>query len=189
MTFDDMSSWLRAQPSLRGSAPPLDLGALPAVPHVLFAQWIRGAAEAGVPEPHALTLATVDSEGVPDARTLILKDVSERGWAFAGPRASRKADQLLARPAAALVFRWQPIVREVRVRGSVQEATPEESAADLAARSESARRGLEPGAWVRWWLVPDRVEFWQGAADRGHTRIVYERAGDGWTLSTPAAVG
>ncbi|MFK4759700.1 pyridoxamine 5'-phosphate oxidase family protein [Microbacterium sp. ZW T5_45] len=189
MTLDDMSSWLRAQPSLRGSAPPLDLRTLPDLPHVLFAQWILAAAGEGVPEPHAMTLATVDHEGVPDARTLILKDVSERGWAFAGPRASRKAEQLVTRPHAALLFRWQPLVREVRVRGRVQEASPEESAADLAARSEAARRDVEPGSWVRWWLVPDRVEFWQGATDRRHTRIVYERSDDGWSLSTPAAVG
>jgi len=189
MTLDDMSSWLRAQPSLRGSAPPFDTSALPEQPHDLFTPWIRFAAEAGVPEPHAMTLATVDEVGMPDARTLILKDVSERGWAFAGPRMSAKAEQLRARPAAALTFRWQPIVREVRVRGRVEQASAEESAADLAARSAAARRGIEPGDWVRWWLVPERVEFWQGAADRRQTRIVYARTEGRWTRSSPGAVG
>ena len=184
-----IGDWLRAQPALSGIAPPLDLGALPRDPVALFLTWIREAADAGVPEPHAATLATVDAEGLPDARTLILKGVGERGWAVAGPRSSRKGAQLAARPAAALNFWWQPVVRSVRVQGTVREASPAESEADLAARSKSARAGIEPGDWVLWWIVPTRVEFWQGSPDRRHTRLVYVAGADGWSLqpgdSTP----
>lgn len=77
------------------------------------------------------------------------------------------------------------------MRGEVREATTEESAADLAARSAAARDGLAPGDWVLWRLVPSRVEFWQGAADRRHTRIVFAREGDGWrrTLGGRASDG
>ena len=177
-----IGDWLRAQPALTGIAPPLDLGALPRDPVALFLTWIREAADAGVPEPHAATLATVDAEGLPDARTLILKGVGERGWAVAGPRSSRKGAQLAARPAAALNFWWQPVVRSVRLQGTVREASPAESEADLAARSVSARAGIEPGDWVLWWIVPSRVEFWQGSPDRRHTRIVYVAGADGWSL-------
>lgn len=176
----ETASWLRAQPALTGSAPPLDIAALPPEPVTLFREWIATAASSGVPEPHAATLATVDRDGVPDARTLILKDVDARGWAFAGPRSSRKARQLAARPAAALNFWWQPLVRAVRVRGAAQEASAAESAADLAARSAAARDGIADAAWVLWRIVPDRVEFWQGSTDRNHTRIVYERTAHGW---------
>lgn len=179
----DPARWLRAQPALAGVAPALDPADLPDDPVALFRSWIVQAADAGVAEPHAATLATVDADGVPDARTLILKDVGARGWAFAGPRSSRKGAQLAAHPAAALNFWWQPLVRAVRVRGEVHEATRDESAADLAARSAAARDGIADGEWVLWRLRPSRVEFWQGDADRRHSRIVFDRAGDAWRVS------
>ncbi|WP_101845445.1 pyridoxine/pyridoxamine 5'-phosphate oxidase [Zhihengliuella sp. ISTPL4] len=176
----ELGVWLRAQPTLTGAAPPLVVEDLPDDPVPLFLDWLRSATAAGVPEPHAATLATVDEDGLPDARTLILKDVDARGWAFAGARSSRKAAQLGASPAAALNLWWQPQRRAVRVRGSVQEASPAESDADLAARSESARGGLHPGDWVLWRVVPTRIEFWQGSPDRNHTRIVYDRVDGRW---------
>ncbi|MBO0979198.1 pyridoxamine 5'-phosphate oxidase family protein [Microbacterium sp. SD291] len=187
MPSTDLAAWLRALPALTGTAPPLDLETIPAEPETLFRIWIADAADAHVPEPHAATLATVDAEGVPDARTLILKGVDGHGWAFAGPRSSRKGAQLAAAPAAALGFWWQPVVRAVRVRGIVREATPEESAADLAARSGAARDGIAPGDWVLWRIIASRVEFWQGSADRNHTRIVYDRIEDGWRRTMTGA--
>ncbi|MDF2561124.1 MAG: putative pyridoxamine 5-phosphate oxidase [Microbacterium sp.] len=183
METDNFAHWLRAQPSLVGSAPPFDPTALPSDPNELFRTWLVEAAGAGVPEPHAATLSTVDLTGKPDARTLILKDVGSRGWAVAGLRSSAKGAQLTANPVAALNFWWQPIVRAVRVRGSVREATREESATDLAARSMSARSGVEPGDWVLWRVEPVYMEFWQGAPDRRHTRVVYDRAGGTWKQS------
>lgn len=137
----------------------------------------------GVSEPHTATLATVAADGAPDARTLILKGVDAAGWAFASTRSSRKGVQLAHAPVAALNFWWQPQVRAVRVRGRVEEASAEESAADLAARSPAAQEGIAPGDWVRWRIIPARIEFWQGARDRRHTRVVYEPADDGWSHS------
>ncbi|MFJ6531199.1 pyridoxal 5'-phosphate synthase [Microbacterium sp. NPDC091662] len=183
-----LREWLRGQPSLTGVAPTLDLAALPDDPVPLFVDWIGEAAESGVAEPHAATLATVDDDGVPDARTLILKDVDARGWAFAGTRSSRKGEQIAARAAAALNFWWQPLRRAVRVRGMIQEASEAESAADLAARSADARRGVAPGEWVLWRIVPARVEFWQGAADRNHSRIVFQRTDGGWSRTVTGEV-
>jgi pyridoxamine 5'-phosphate oxidase len=185
VTTSTFAQWLRAQPALAGSAPPFDPATLPDNPDELFESWIRAAADAGVAEPHAATLATVDVDGRPDARTLILKDVGPAGWAVAGPRSSAKGAQLAENPVAALAFWWQPIVRAVRVRGVVREASSEESAADLAARSSSARQMVEAGDWVKWWLEPDRVEFWQGSPDRRHIRVVYELSDGSWRRSTP----
>ncbi|SDQ48933.1 pyridoxamine 5'-phosphate oxidase family protein [Microbacterium sp. cf332] len=178
-----LGDWLRSQPSLTGSPPAFDVSALPASPAALFEAWIREAAAAGVPEPHAATLATADADGRPDARTLILKDLDDRGWAFASTRSSAKGAQLAANPAAALDFWWQPLMRAVRVRGAVSEATAADTAADLAARSAEARRGVAPGDWALWRIEADRVEFWQGAADRRHVRVVYERDGAAWRHS------
>lgn len=183
------AAWLRARPSLTGSAPALHPDAVPDDPLALFLNWITAAAEAGVAEPHASTLATVDADGVPDARTLILKDVDERGWAFAGTRSSAKGRQLAANPAAALNFWWQPVLRAVRVRGPVVEAPEEETAADLAARSAAARAGVASGDWVLWRIVPTWIEFWQGAVDRKHIRIVYTREGDHWIRSWSGGEG
>ncbi len=180
MTSSSFASWLRAQPSLAGSAPALDPTNLPDEPHELFEQWVRGAVAAGVAEAHVATLSTVDADGVPDARALILKDAGPRGWAVAGPRASAKAAQLAAHPVAALSFWWQPIVRAVRLRGGMQPATAAEIAADFEARPESARVGLTSADWMLWRLVPTHVEFWQGSPDRRHTRIMYERQGESW---------
>ncbi|MFD7665428.1 pyridoxal 5'-phosphate synthase [Streptomyces sp. NPDC059788] len=110
----------------------------PADPLPLFRQWLREAAEAGVPEPHTMTLATADAAGDPDVRTLMLHDADERGWHFASHRGSRKGRELAARPRAALGFYWAALGRQVRVRGRVTEAGPEESAADLHRRSTGA---------------------------------------------------
>jgi len=176
----ETAALLRAIPSLTGTSPELRLDRLPPEPVQLFREWLQTALDRRVPEPHAATLATVDSAGMPDARTLVLKDVDEHGWAVAGTASSAKGSQLAANPAAALDFWWQPLVRAVRVRGPVIRASAEDSAADLAARSVAARADVEPGDWILWRIRPVRVEFWQGSVDRRHVRIVYTADGDAW---------
>lgn len=170
----------RAVPSLTGDALVFDPRDAPADPVTLFLRWLDDALDRCVAEPLAMTLATIDPDGMPDARTLILKDVGEQGWAFAGHRSSVKAGQLTARPAAALAFWWQPLMRAVRVRGRVIEATAQDSAADLAARAPSARAGIAPAEWMLWRVVAERVEFWQGRPNRDHIRLIYRRHGDDW---------
>lgn len=168
---------LRSLKALTGTAP----GPLPEDPPAraedLFLAWLEEAIAAGVPEPHAMTLSTLGTDGVPDARVLILKDVDARGWAFASTASSTKGLQLAAAPAAALTFWWPQVVRSVRVRGRVVEADAAESRADLAARSASARAEVADGDWRLWRVVPDAVEFFQGSPDRRHARLVYEASG------------
>lgn len=174
---------LRRIRSLTGTAPGIDLGHLPPDPVQLFGDWLDVAIEQGVAEPIAATLATVDAQGIPDARTLILKAVDTQGWAFAGAASSQKARQLGEHPSAALNLWWQPLVRAVRARGPVVEASERECAADFEARGEAARAGVDPQDWRLWRLVPSRVEFWQGSPDRQHLRIIYTYDGD-WHLDT-----
>ena len=147
---------------------------------MLFHTWLDQALEAHVPEPHVMTVSTVDADGVPDARVQVLKDLDERGWAFASESTSRKGQQLKSQPVAALSFWWQQISRAVRVRGEVGEAAREDSLADLRARSPAAQQSVEPADWTLWRVVPKRVEFWQGSPDRNHRRIIYTRDGDAW---------
>lgn len=95
---------LRSLPTLIGR-PPSELIDDPAQdPIDLFLDWMREAIDAGVPEPHAMTLSTVGEDGMPDARVLILKGVDARGFAFASTSSSRKGRQLAAHPEAALTF-------------------------------------------------------------------------------------
>lgn len=186
---DQMRARLRALPVLHGSAPGLDTDALPPSPSILFQHWLEHAVQAGVAEPHTMTLSTADHDGMPDARVLTLKDFDERGWAFASTKSSVKGYQLGARPYAALTFWWQPLVRSIRIRGEVREASRQESLADLRARSTAAQRDTDPDDWTVWRLVPSRVEFWQGSQDRRHIRIVYIAEGTDWRVEAPSSRG
>ncbi|MGV8880902.1 MAG: pyridoxamine 5'-phosphate oxidase family protein [Rhodoglobus sp.] len=181
----ETAQWFRSFGTLRGTAPPFDLAHLPDEPTELFRDWLREAERAGVPEPLAATLATAGADGLPDARTLLVKDMTASGWAFAGSRSSAKASQLGENPAAALNFWWQPLLRAVRVRGSVVDASRAEIEAEVAARATA----VSGDDWMLWWIRPVRVEFWQGAVSRNHTRLVYEANDRGWSHSVIAGEG
>ncbi|NEA99089.1 pyridoxal 5'-phosphate synthase [Streptomyces sp. SID13726] len=131
--------WLRGLEVFAGPLAEFDPAGAPADPVELFLDWLREAVAAGVPDAHAMTLSTVGEDGGPDARVLILKNVDGDGWQFAAHAGSPKGRQLADRPRAALTFYWPRLGRQVRVRGAVEPASPEQSAADLLARAPSAR--------------------------------------------------
>ncbi|MET9829623.1 pyridoxal 5'-phosphate synthase [Streptomyces sp. NPDC006385] len=118
--------------------PSFDPDTAPAEPLALFTAWFAQAVAAGQVEPHTMSLATADEEGLPDVRTVMLHGADAAGWSFATHRGSRKGRQLAARPYAALGFYWPAQGRQVRVRGSVTAAPSAESQADLHARSTGA---------------------------------------------------
>ncbi len=97
-----------------------------------------------LPEPTAMTLATVDDAGRPSARVVLLKDVDARGFVFYTNYESRKGRELLAHPWAALCFHWQPMERQVRVEGPVERVTDAEADAYFASRARMSRIG----AWA-----------------------------------------
>ncbi|MER7487117.1 pyridoxal 5'-phosphate synthase [Streptomyces sp. NPDC126497] len=118
--------------------PAFDPAAAPAEPLPLFARWFAEAVAAGQTEPHAMSLATADAEGLPDVRIVMLHGADDDGWSFATHAHSRKGAHLAARPYAALAFYWPVLGRQVRVRGPVAAAPAEEAQADLHARSTGA---------------------------------------------------
>jgi pyridoxamine 5'-phosphate oxidase len=130
---------LRGLPVFDRPLPAFDTESAPGEPSALFLSWLHAAIDAGVSEPHAMTLSTVDEEGRPDARVLILKDVNADGWQFATATISAKGSQLAARPHAALSFHWREVGRQVRVRGAVAAADPSVSAADFLAKPDGSR--------------------------------------------------
>ncbi|MFD6971287.1 pyridoxal 5'-phosphate synthase [Streptomyces sp. NPDC059979] len=135
---DDFHATLHSLRVWDSPLPGFDAGSAPGEPLTLFREWFVHAARAGQPEPHTMSLATVDGEGRPDVRTLMLHDADARGWHFASHATSAKGEQLALRPEAALGFYWPTVGRQVRIRGRVTACGPEESRADLAVRSRGA---------------------------------------------------
>ena len=113
-------------------------------PVTQFARWFEHALAAGVPEPNAMTVATATREGVPSARIVLLKGFDARGFVFYTNYESHKGRELAENPAAALVFHWVELHRQVRVTGAVERVTHEESAAYFHSRP----RGSQLGAWA-----------------------------------------
>ena len=113
-------------------------------PIPLFAAWL-GEAEASEPDdPNAMALATVDGEGMPNVRMVLLKGHDANGFVFFTNFESAKGRELAAHPKAALCFHWKSLGRQVRVRGPVSEVTAAEADAYFASRP----RGSRIGAWA-----------------------------------------
>lgn len=144
-------------------------------PFTQFAQWLSAAVEAAIPEPNAMVLSTVGDDG-PSARTVLLKGLDERGFAFFTNRSSRKGQQLAARPVAALVFPWIAIRRQVTARGAVTMLDDAASDAYFAARP----RGAQLAAWASLQSQPlaDRATLDAAVAD-------VERRFGGGTIPRP----
>ena len=113
-------------------------------PSRLFAAWLTEATASEPRDPTAMTLATVDADGVPNARMVLLKGADERGFVFYTNMDSQKGRELDARPKAALVFYWKSSSRQVRVRGDVERVTDAEADAYFASRPKQA----QIGAWA-----------------------------------------
>ena len=113
-------------------------------PRRQFARWFEAAVAARVPEPNAMTLATVDAEGRPSARIVLLKEVDATGFTFYTNYESRKGRELAANPRAALTWHWPWIEEQVRAEGSVEFLPAEESDRYYASRP----RGSQLGAWA-----------------------------------------
>jgi pyridoxamine 5'-phosphate oxidase len=131
---------LRQDYSLRG----LDLSELDADPIRQFQVWLKEARDAGLIEPNAMTLATVDPSGVPWTRTVLLKACDSRGFSFFTNYDGAKAAHLEANPCAALTFWWGALERQVNVTGAVAKVAREESEAYFAVRPLASQLG----AWA-----------------------------------------
>lgn len=113
-------------------------------PIARFQDWLAQARDAGLAEPTASALATVDARGRPSVRMLLLKGVDEKGFVYFTNLESRKAREMAANPSVALCFHWQPLELQVRVEGEVVPVSAEEADAYFASRP----RGSQIGAWA-----------------------------------------
>lgn len=113
-------------------------------PFVLFECWLEEAGATEVNDPNAMALATVDADGMPDVRTVLLKEASPDGFVFYTNLGSAKGRELARHPKAALLFHWKSRRRQVRVRGTIAQVSDAEADAYFATRP----RGSQIGAWA-----------------------------------------
>ncbi len=151
-----------------------------ASPFEQFERWFAEARAAEVPETNAMTLATVNDDGQPSARTVLLKGFDERGATFYTNFTSRKGNELERHPKAALLFFWPQLERQVRIEGAVERVADDEADAYYRSRPLGSRIGawaspqsqviagrteldqLETDARERLGEDPPRPPFWGG---------------------------
>ena len=122
----------------------IDVGDVDADPVVQWHRWHDEASEGGVAEPNAMTVASVDASGTPDARIVLVRTVDEHGLVFFTNYESAKSRQFDAVPAASAVFSWLDLHRQVRLRATVERVSDAESDAYFASRP----RASQLGAWA-----------------------------------------
>jgi pyridoxamine 5'-phosphate oxidase len=134
-----------------------DVGDADPDPLTQFRRWMADALAAALPEANAMVLATVDDQGRPWTRNVLLKDLSEGGFTFYTNYRSRKGQQLRVHPVAALTFTWLGLHRQVNVLGTVHRVPATESDAYFALRP----RGAQLGAWAsaQSTVLADRAEL------------------------------
>ncbi|MCO7220325.1 pyridoxamine 5'-phosphate oxidase family protein [Klenkia sp. PcliD-1-E] len=187
---------------LQGDADPGD------DPWVLVEDWLP--ADDDPDRPQAV-LATVGTDGCPNARTVLVSAVDRSGFAVHTHRDSRKVAELAAVPRAAMVVTWPGFTRQLVVRGDVVADAADSAARVWSARSEHLRRlawlnddvlagrdragrvagwaadvpvqaGSAPApSWTGFRVMPQELTFWAGGADTASRRLQYRRVGEGWT--------
>ena len=179
-------------------------------PMAQFAQWFDEALKSELPEPNAMTLATVGSDLRPSTRVVLIKEFDARGIVWYTNYQGRKGLELAGNPYAALQFHWVELERVVRIEGLVEKVSTEESDAYFATPLDSrigawaspqsqvipdrtvlvtaaAKYGAKfllhpprPPHWGGYRLKPDTWQFWQGRKSRLHDRLRYRLEKDAW---------
>jgi pyridoxamine 5'-phosphate oxidase len=181
-------------------------------PFEQFSRWFEQAQKAQVPEPNAMTLATVHA-GKPAARIVLLKGI-DSGFCFYSNFESNKGKEIAANPHVAVVFLWHALERQIRIEGTVEKVEDTIADAYYASRPLSSQLGAwvspqseviasrdvlalreqefakkfegttlqRPPHWGGYRIIPDVMEFWQGRTSRLHDRLRYSRCASAWKI-------
>lgn len=142
-----------------------------------FAKWFDEAIKSQIREPNAMTLCTLGEDGIPNARTVLMKDFSDQGVTFYTNYGSRKGREIAAHPGASVLFFWKELERQVHVRGQVGKTSTADSESYFFSRPYDARIG----AWAsqqsrkipgRKWLEDRVAEFEAKYPDDGTPNCV-----------------
>jgi pyridoxamine 5'-phosphate oxidase len=147
-------------------------------PVVQLRRWLDEARAAGAGLPEAATLATATPDGAPSARMVLLKDADGAGLTFYSGYESRKGHELAENPRAALVLYWNELGRQVRVEGTIERLSPEESDAYFHSRPLGSR--LSAAVSPQSEVVASREELEQAAAELGRTHGEDVPRPEGW---------
>ena len=175
--------------------------------------WLHEAIQAEVDEPTAMVLSTVGAGMRPSSRVVLMKGLDDSGLTFFTNYGSRKGLQLAENPNASLLFFWPALERQVRVEGTVEKVTEQESDEYYISRPEASRVSASispqsreipgrdwllarrddflssvltsprPSYWGGYRLKPVYFEFWQGGPDRLHDRIIYTSVSSSWEIA------
>ncbi|MDR3509754.1 MAG: pyridoxamine 5'-phosphate oxidase [Caulobacteraceae bacterium] len=151
-----------AQVAAKAAEPPLPEGVDPLA---LFAEWMEQAKTSEVNDPNGVAVATVDEDGLPDVRMVLLKDFDARGFTFYTNLQSAKGQELAGQPKAAMLFHWKSLRRQVRVRGPVEPVSEAEADAYFASRARSSQIGAWASDQSR--PTPDRFALEKRVAEYG----------------------
>ena len=188
---------------------PFDLSQAGSDPFVLFKTWFDQAVKNDPHNAGVMNLATTNSHR-PSSRMVLLKEHGLQGFVFYTNLLSRKGRELDLNPQAALTFWWPPTERQVRIEGSIEKISTEQSDVYFASRPRESQLGAwasaqssiidspvtlneaqkkfgndpipRPCSWGGLRLIPDRFEFWQGRSSRLHDRIIFEQTDSKWEI-------
>ncbi len=182
----------------------LDISGVYPSPMQQFAFWFEAAGNAGIEEPNAMVLSTVDADHRPSSRVVLLKEFNDNGFVFFTNYASKKGLDILSNPNACLNFWWGKLERQIRISGTISkiaEAASDEyfysrpigsqagaivspQSSEIVSREWLEQRLIEvqlkgdikrPEHWGGYILNPNAIEFWQGRSNRLHDRLLYEK--------------
>jgi pyridoxamine 5'-phosphate oxidase len=176
-------------------------------PFEQFNLWLQDAINNQLPEPNAMVLTTVNKQGQPSARNVLLKSADEKGFIFFSNKTSDKAKDLKENPQCSLLFSWLTQHRQVIIKGKAEsnsyfQTRPYGSKISAWVSDQSKviknREELEakvkafmdkypenvpmPSHWGGYLVKPESIEFWQGRPSRLHDRIRFTKKANNWTI-------